>query len=137
MKQSQPTKLISKILKYRKTHTLAETGKKFNLSSERIRQLEFSKHKKRCKVHNRLYYNKCSYCLIHHYKKYVNYLDDTGMALECRIQSKNTKRDYLSVSQKAVLVKRLHDVKEVSFGVISKLLIKRHISSIKNLYKHV
>lgn len=128
------TKLISNILIYKKTHTLKETGKTFNLSSERIRQLGFVKQKKRCSVHNRYYYNRCSYCLVKHYRSYIRWLTYEQLLSESKKESKVSKRDYLSVARKALIVQRLHNSFQIPFGEISKAILKRHRSTIINLY---
>lgn len=129
------TKYHSNILTYRKTHTLAETGKKFNLSSERVRQIEFIKHRKRCSVHKRYFYNKCSYCLnIKNYTKYVNNSTFKELLKESYREAKNPKRDYLATMKKSLLIKRLYDVEMLSFTHLS-ILLNREYSAIKNLYR--
>lgn len=125
--------LISKIISYRKNHTLSETGEKFGITGERVRQILYTKYQKRCRVHNRLYYNKCSYCLNRAYKTWMEKLDYRMLMVEVDKEAKNRKRDWLSVQRKMYLVRRLHDKHEKSLIEISNLL-GRNYSTITNLY---
>ena len=97
-------KLELKILNYRKTHTLTETGAKFHLTAERIRQIEFTKFRKRCLKHNRFYYNKCSYCLVVGYKKILAKMSLVDIDKEVAKEAQNRKRDYLSVMRRVYLI---------------------------------
>jgi len=128
------TSKVKKILEFRKKHTLQETGDKFNLTQERIRQLEFLKHRKRCLVHNRYFYNKCSHCLdLKNYKLYMEHYDLPMLLKEVIKESKNRKRDFLSTQRRIYLVKRLRDKYEKSFNEIARLL-DRDYTTIKYLY---
>lgn len=127
-------KSISKILDYRKTHTLAETGKKFNLTSERVRQIEHLKNRKRCEKHNRFYYNSCSHCLSEKYRLYIKWLPKAELLKEVSKEAKNRKRDYLSTMRKAYLIEILFNPFLYSYSDIAKLLA-RDYSTIANLVK--
>lgn len=130
-KQLQLTKSISD---FRKTHTLSETGKKFGLSSERVRQIGLTKSRKRCSTHNRYYYNACSHCLSVTYKTLLYSSDYAFIEKEVKKESKNRKRDFLSVQRRKYLIQILHEMYGMSFSKIG-LLLKRHHSSISNLYE--
>ena len=134
---SQQTKLISNSLKsisnYRKNHSLAETGVKFNLTAERVRQILLQKNRKYCKKHKRWYYNSCSHCLARQYKVLVELFDYSDFMREVRKESKNRKRDFLSVERRKYLVRRLYDKSGLSFFEIAKLLC-RDYSTITHAY---
>ncbi len=111
-KKSQKISYLNgRILEYRKTHTLKDTGIKFNLTSERIRQIQFLSKRKRCLVHNRYFHNRCAYCIqATSYKRYVNNFEYfIDIVDEAHKEAKNKKRDYLSVQRKVYLAKRLHE----------------------------
>jgi hypothetical protein len=129
-----PTKFQSKVIEYRKTHTLKETGKKFNITGERVRQIIFVTNRKFCLVHNRFYYNSCAYCLnIKKYAQFMKKLDYDFVLYQVKEESSNRKRDYMSVQKKVYLVKVLKNKYNKSFKEIA-VLFNRHISTIKNLY---
>jgi len=132
--QTKSLSRIKKILEYRKTHTLLETGKKFNLTSERVRQIQHLKNRKRCKKHERFYYNTCSYCLSENYRLLLNNLTYDGILKEVKKEVKNRKRDYLSVMRRVYLIDILYNRYTKSLIEISKLL-DRDYSTIANLYK--
>lgn len=132
--QSQRMKSrFNDILSFRKTHTLQETGDEFKLSQERVRQILLSKNQKRCKVHNRLYYNRCSHCLVEIYEKMLSWMKYDDLIQEATKQSKNKKRDYLSVQRRIYLIKILRNKYKRSFGFISTVLNK-DVSTINHLY---
>ncbi len=128
------TKLTFKILEYRKTHTLAETAKQFGLSSERVRQIQLKKYEKRCAVHNRLYFNKCAYCINEKfYKKVLSKLSHDELIDEAKEQGKNKSRDLLSSTRRVMIIKILKDKYKQSFSQIGRLF-NRHYSTISHLY---
>ncbi len=125
------------IIEYSKNHTLTETGEKFGITSERVRQIKLTKFRKRCSIHNRLYYNKCSYCLARQYKIMLRWMDYHQIEKEIEKESKNRKRDYLSVQRKAYLTEALMKRFNNSISQVASKL-KRDRSTIVNLYnKHV
>jgi len=126
-------KLIFKILKYRKTHTLEKTGQKFNLSGERIRQLELQKYRYRCKKHDRYYYNKCSFCFVEKYKLFIEKMDYEFLLNEIKKEAKNHKRDYISIEKRKYIIRKLYDNYGKTFSEIGRLLNK-HYTTIMNLY---
>lgn len=136
MKKSIQTKSTFRncdILNYRKNHTLKETAFKYGLTAERIRQIAFIRHQKRCEKHNRKYYNKCSHCLV---ESYEDLLDENGYDFvieQCKKEAQNKKRDYLSVQRRIYLIKCLYDDYKASFTRIS-VLLDKDISTIKHLY---
>lgn len=123
-----------KIQEYRKTHTLAQTGKKFNLTSERIRQILLTKNRKRCKVHNRFYYNKCSYCLVKSYRRMLWKLSEKELYKEVEKEALNRKRDYLSSKRRVYLIEILFKGYKKTYTEIA-LLLKRDRSTIIHLAK--
>jgi hypothetical protein len=132
--QLQRTKSrFNKIISYRKTHTLQETGDKFNLTQERIRQIILTKNQKRCKIHNRLYYNKCSHCLLKSYQRLVDGMTYKEITNEAKKEAKNRKRDYLSVQRRAVIIKMLIYRWKRSVSEIARLL-ERDRSTITHSY---
>lgn len=134
--KSMQTTLIGKILTFRKNHTLRETGKKFNITGERVRQIQISnlKSKKLCYIHNKYYFNKCLFCLnFKNYSQEMNKLDYSHILLEVSRQANNKKRDYVSVQRRIYLIKRLHEQHNQSFSEIARLL-KKHHSTISYLY---
>lgn len=131
----QQTKSTSKILKFRETHTLAETGKKFGLTAERVRQIGKLKDRKRCEKHKRYYFNSCSHCLGESYRTYVNKLNTKDFYKEITKERKNRKRDYLSVWRRIYLTQRLlwhgHSVADIA------KFLKRDYSTIKHSLKKI
>lgn len=127
-------KLEQKILTYRRNHTLKQTGIKFNLTSERIRQIEFTKDRKRCKVHNRFYYNKCSHCFVMGYKKIIWKMSDAAVEYEIEKEALNFKRDYLSVQKRVYLIEILFKKYKNSISEIARKL-NRDRSTINHLLK--
>jgi len=123
-----------KIRAFRKNHTLAETGEKFKITSERVRQILLEKSRRRCRVHNRLYYNKCSYCLALKYKQHIQNLSEPFLLYEVNKEKANKKRDYLSTYRRTCLVEVLHDKWDKSFAEIAKLLDKDY-TTITYLYQ--
>lgn len=123
----------SRIINYRKNHTLAETAAKFNMTAERVRQIHFIKHKKFCTKHNRSFYNRCSYCLGENYKNVLRFATYAFVLNEAKKEKKNRKRDYLSVQRRVYLVQRLRNTHGHSFKTIS-IMLDRHLSTIKSLY---
>ena len=111
-----------------------ETGRKFGISSERVRQIEFLKLRKRCKVHNRYFYSNCVYCL--DYKNYHNQiknLDKASFMQEVYKEADNRQRDALSVQHKTFLIKEMKDRYTMTFSQIAREL-QRDRTSIRNLY---
>lgn len=134
IKLQKKLSLNGKILEFRKKHTLEETGNRFDITGERVRQIEFLIKRKRCLIHNRYFYNKCSFCLdVKNYKLYMERLDYSSLLLEIKKEAKNKRRDYLSTQRRIYLVKRLYDKGEKSFTEIAKML-DRHHDTIKYLY---
>lgn len=136
MTPSTRPKLISRIdniLNYRKHHTLEETGAKFGITAERVRQIQFTKHRKKCKVHNRFYYNKCSYCLGTQYKTLLRWADWRFIENEVKREAENRSRDYLSVQRRIYLIEVLYERYNKSFTQIS-IMLKRDRSTIVHLY---
>lgn len=124
--------LKQKILTFKKTHTLKDTAYEFNLSVERVRQIWLTIKQKRCKVHDRLYYNRCSYCLSLRYRAFLRWQDYNFIDKECRKESK--KRDWLSVRKRIYLIEILHKKYHKSFTQIA-LMLKKDQSTIRYLYK--
>lgn len=122
-----------KILTFRKTHTLLETGKKFNLTAERVRQIEQLKDRQRCDKHKRYFYNRCSFCLNEFYKDYLDKLSYGQILKEVEKEAKNKKRDWVSTQRRVYLIEFLRIKYEKSFAEIAKLL-KRDQSTIIYLY---
>jgi len=122
-----------KILEYRKTHSRQETAEAFNLTPERIRQIDFSVTQKRCPTHDRLFYNSCSFCLAESYKKLIRFSDLTFILNEVEREAKNRKRDYLSTQRRIILIQTLRERYEKNFSEIARLL-RRHHSTIMYLY---
>ncbi len=132
--KTKSTSKVEKILEFRNTHTLAETGKRFKLTAERIRQIEHLKDRKRCAKHKRFYYNTCSHCLGENYRGYLNKLNYEQILKEVKKERKNRKRDYLSVWRRAYLVEVLYMKYTKSYLEISELL-QRDYSTISNLVR--
>lgn len=129
---------MEKILKYRKTHTLAETGKKFNLTSERIRQIEFIKDRKRCLKHNRFYYNKCSYCLMDkNYRAFVRKLDRESFMKEAYKEARNRKRDDMSVLRRIILIGVLYKKYKYSVSTIASVFQKDRSTIVNLIDKYI
>ncbi len=129
-------KSISSILKYRETHTLKETGKKFNLTSERVRQIQHLKDRKFCPKHKRYHFNSCSYCLGESYRLLLNKLTYVDILKEAKKECKNRKRDYLSTWRRIYLVEILYGRYTKSIGEISELLC-RDYSTVSYLLKKI
>lgn len=127
---------IKEILAYRKFHTLKDTGKKFHITGERVRQIEMIKHRRRCAVHNRYFYNKCSYCLAMSYKKMLSFMKYESVEKEALKESRNKKRDYLSVQRKIYLIDILYNKFSNSYSQIA-VKLNRDRSSIINLSKKI
>lgn len=122
-----------KILKYRKTHTLLETGHKFNLTAERIRHIGNLIQRKRCLKHKRYYFNYCSHCVVETYKNVLHTQNAHFILNEIEKARKNTKRDHLSVQKRIYLISYLFTKEKKSFREIAQLLDK-NINIIKYLY---
>ena len=130
----QQTKLISRnktIALYRKTHTLLETGRKFKLTAERIRQIGNLIERKRCLKHKRYYFNYCSHCVVETYK---NVLQNAHFILnEINKARANKKRDYVSIQKRIYLINYLYTKEKKSFREIA-VLLDKDLSIIKYLY---
>lgn len=124
---------IDLILNFRRHHTLKETGERFKLTSERIRQIQLTKHRKTCKEHNRFYYNSCSYCLAKNYEQFLMQLDYAALEKEVVKESKNKLRDYLSVQRRAYLIEILFVKFQKSWTEIA-LMLNKDRSTIIHLY---
>ncbi len=122
------------IVTYRKTHTLKQTGLQFKMSPERVRQicLEMG-FQKRCKRHDRLYYNTCSHCSVENYEQLLEKFGYDEICDEADRESMNRKRDYISVSKRIYLIKCLINRFGISFTEIGRML-KRHPTTINYLY---
>ena len=130
---SSKTSRIENILSFRAHHSLRQTGEKFGISGERVRQIQMLKHRKRCKVHDRYYYNTCSHCFIGSYVKLINFSDLNFILNECKKESKNKSRDWLSVQRRVVLIKVLRIKFNYSLSKIAGLL-SRDSTTINHLY---
>jgi hypothetical protein len=104
------------------------------MTSERVRQIELTKHRKRCKVHNRYYYNKCSHCLAESYMKMILDMNLYDVLKEVQKEANNRKRDYLSSQRRVFLIKVLFEEYEYSFTDIAEML-HRDRSTIIHLSK--
>ena len=116
---------------YRKTHTLLETGRKFKLTAERIRQIGNLIERKRCLKHKRYYFNYCSHCVVETYK---NVLQNAHFILnEINKARANKKRDYVSIQKRIYLINYLYTKEKKSFREIA-VLLDKDLSIIKYLY---
>lgn len=121
-----------KIIEYRKKHTLAETGKKYGITAERVRQICLVKHQKRCVKHDRFYYNSCSHCLSESYVAFIRRLSTGQLYDEVKKEANNRKRDYLSTRRRIELIRLMKEM-GLPFPYISGCL-KRDSSTVRHLY---
>jgi hypothetical protein len=121
------------ILNYRRHHTLEQTGLKFNMSGERVRQIQLLKNRKTCKIHKRYYFNRCSYCVGMKYKDFLRWQNYAFIEKECAKEAKKARRDYLSVQKKTYLIEILRDRYSKSWQQIA-IMLQRDRTSILNLY---
>jgi hypothetical protein len=123
------------ILEFRKTHTLQETGDKFGITGERVRQIELLKNRKRCAVHDRWYYGECSHCIeLKKYRAFVKTLSKDSFMKEVRREGWNRKRDFISTQHKIYLIKIL--IENYNISSVSEIarLFLRDRTTILHLY---
>ena len=122
-----------KILEFRKTHTLEETGERFGITGERVRQIELN-DRKRCVVHDRWYQKECHYCSeLNKYRTFLKSLNYDSLMKEVGKEGKNIKRDFISVQHKLYLIEILVKNYHKSFLEIV-LLFQRDRTTILYLY---
>ena len=135
MKKWTPKK-IEELKKYRENHTLKEVGKKYNLTSERIRQIINPIKLKICEKHKTRFVNFCLLCFIEkEYPKILNKIikDPQKIKLEFIRLSKSDKTK-ITVLQKVLLIKMVVNKLNKSILEVSKLLRKDY-NSVKYLYE--
>lgn len=119
----------------KKGYTLAEIGKKYKLSAERVRQICNPVKLNRCIKHKIFFEKVCTYCwILEVYPNVINKILKDKKAIvqefERLLQQDRTKA---VVIQRSLLIKAMRDNLQMSFFRISKTL-QRDYSSIRNLY---
>jgi hypothetical protein len=126
------------ILEFRKTHTLQETGDKFDITGERIRQIELLKNRKRCTIHDRWYYGECSYCTeLKKYRAFVKNLNYDSLIKEVAKEGENRKRDFVSVERKLYLIEILDKDYHTSFPEMVRLFRRNRMTVLHLFNKYV
>ena len=133
--QKQRLVLIKSMRKSGATYDVI--GKKFKVTSERIRQLLHPQEELYCKTHKRGYETRCEICyVVTVYPRVVNsFLAEGGIdALKAEFDRlSRLDRSKPVVFQRAILIKALRNREKFSFAKVAKLL-NRDYGSIRALY---
>ena len=115
-------------------HTLQQTGDKFGITGERVRQIEDLKNRKKCAIHGRWDDGECRYCVeLNTYRDFVKNLDRDSLMKEVAKQGENKKRDFVSVERKLYLIEILDKDYHTPFPEMVRLF-RRDRTTVLHLY---